>query len=34
MMLFSKVLFDDGDFSSHGGDEFYPIKLWFDFRGK
>jgi len=21
-----------GSFSSHGGDEFYPIKLWFDFR--
>lgn len=23
-----------GMFSGHGGDEFYPIKLWFDFRGK
>jgi hypothetical protein len=23
-----------GIFSGHGGDEFYPITLWFDFRGK
>jgi hypothetical protein len=23
-----------GYFSGHGGDEFYPIKLWFDFRAK
>ena len=23
-----------GNFSGHGGDEFYPIKLWFDFREK
>ncbi|MGE0019253.1 MAG: glycoside hydrolase family 2 TIM barrel-domain containing protein [Draconibacterium sp.] len=23
-----------GMFSGHGGDEFYPIKLWFDFRGE
>ncbi len=23
-----------GNFSGHNGDEFYPIKLWFNFRGK
>ncbi len=23
-----------GMYRGHGGDEFYPIKLWFDFRGK
>lgn len=23
-----------GTFRGHGGDEFYPIKLWFDFRGE
>lgn len=23
-----------GIYRGHGGDEFYPIKLWFDFRGK
>ncbi|HCE58388.1 MAG TPA: beta-galactosidase [Prolixibacteraceae bacterium] len=23
-----------GMFTGHGGDEFYPIKLWFDFRGE